>query len=145
MADKSERERLSALIDEAYDGLEGETELDRCSTHVTYLRSLLELRERFYNESAEETKKREEELLLERLETERRQRELMEEQHKIMKRQANVKMGTDIAGVAVNAGLGVTDKIMHASDVNKALTVEAGGHLTTPFAKSWEQSLARNR
>lgn len=140
----SEIERLNALIEEAYDDLEAETELSKSAERVTYLRSLLELRDRFYNPEVAEAKQHDRELTLEKIKTEIRSREVMAEQLEMQKKTDRFNKGMAIGNMAVNVGSTALGAIQHHSDVNKVLTIESGGKLTTRFGQSWEQNLARN-
>ena len=147
----SEIERLNALIEEAYDGLESETDLSKSAEWVTYLRSLLELRDKFYNPEVAEARQRDRELMLEKIKltlertkTEIRSREVMAEQLEMQKKTDRFNKGMAIGNMAVNVGSTALGAIQHKSDVDKVLTIEAGGKLTTRFGQSWEQNLARN-
>lgn len=140
----SEIERLNALIEEAYDDLETETDLSKSAERVTYLRSLLELRDKFYNPEVAAAKQRDHELTLEKIKTEIRSREVMAEQLEMQKKTDRFNKGMAIGNMAVNVGSTALGAIQHQSDVNKVLTIESGGKLTTRFGQSWEQNLARN-
>lgn len=143
--ERTESQKLDDLIDDSYALLETSESVDERLKLIAELRAYLELRERYYNPNAISAKERELELAEEKRETEIRRREIMEEEHKLAKRRSNIEVACSVSQAVSNIGLGVTDRVMHASDVNKALTVESGGCFTTPFAKSWEQSLAKNR
>jgi len=140
----SEIERLNALIEEAYDDLETETDLSKSAERVTYLRSLLELRDKFYNPEVAAAKQHDRELTLEKIKTEIRSREVMAEQLEMQKKTDRFNKGMAIGNMAVNVGSTALGAIQHQSDVNKVLTIESGGKLTTRFGQSWEQNLARN-